>query len=242
MSDNIATHHRGDPVVPGNWLLAALPPEDLDRLRAYLTPVSLTAGALLHEPGAPLTHAYFPAAGIISLLTILGDGTAIEAATVGREGLVGLAAFLGAAASPRRAVVVVPGAALRLPVAMFRALAAPGCALHDALHRYAGVRLVHVAQVAACNGAHTVPRRCVSRLLLLHDRVAGDTIPLTHAALARMLGVRRATVTEIAGRLQWAGLIRYHHGVIAIVDRAGLESSSCECYGVVRREFSRLMG
>lgn len=226
----------------GNRLLAALPPADYARLRPHLEPVALARGDVLYDVDVPIAHAYFPTGGVVSLVTPLAGGVAIEVAMVGDEGLVGLPVFLGSPTSRGRALVQVPGAALRLPAAHLAALAPAAGPLPALLRRYTQALLTQIAQGAACGRAHGADQRCARWLLLAHDRAGGDQLPLTHEFLAQMLGVRRATVTEGAGRLQAAGLIRHRRGVVTILDRAGLEAAACECYRVIRGEYARLLG
>jgi CRP-like cAMP-binding protein len=189
-----------------------------------------------------LAHVYFPETGVASIVTVLADGTETEVATVGSEGMVGLPAFWGVEAVSTRAFWQLAGATWRLPVQALRDEKRRGDSLEGVLGRYAQAFLTQVAQSATCNARHTVAQRCSRWLLLTHDRVDGDAFDLKHEFLAQMLGVRRAGVTEAAGALQKAGLIRYGPGRLTILDRAGLEAAACECYGLVRREYERLLG
>ena len=172
----------------------------------------------------------------------MADGATVEVGTIGREGFVGLPAFHGAERSPLETFVQIPGAFARLPLAPFRAAAAPGTALHALLQRFAQAYYVLTAQSAGCNRLHPVEERCARWLLLTQDRAGAATFPLTHEFLGYMLGVRRASVTLAAGALQRAGLIAYHRGVITVLDRPGLEAAACECYAIIRGHFERLLG
>jgi len=227
---------------PGNRLLAALPRQDYERLRPSLEIVTSGIKDLVYEPNGPIAYVYFPLNCVFSLLTIMADGTAIEYATVGNEGMVGLPVFLGAETMPSRAYTQVPGEAVRMKAELFREAARPVGPLHDVLLRYTQALVSQLAQTAACNRLHSIEERCSRWLLMTHDRVAGDQFVLTQEFLGLMLGVRRQRVNAAAGLLQKAGLIRYRRGQITILDRQGLEAASCECYRVTRREFDRLLG
>ncbi len=232
-----------DALAPGgNRLLVALPPEDYQALRPRLAMVALAARQQLHEPGTHIDYVYFPVDGVLSLVTTMQDGVAVEIATVGNEGMVGLPVFLGVGASPVRTFCQVPGHAQRMEAEAFRAAVTAHPSLHDLLHRYTQAVINQIAQSAACNRIHSIEQRCARWLLMTHDRVMVDQFPLTHEFLAQMLGVRRATVTETAGRLQQAGLITYRQREMTIRDRAGLEAAACECYGAIREEYQRLLG
>lgn len=225
-----------------NVLLAHLPGAELQRLRTQLEPVALKFRALLYEPGDALRHVYFPLSGAVSMLGIMADGQGIELATMGCEGLIGLHALLGAFITPFRFLVQVPGDALRMDARVLQAESQRPGPLQQVLCRYANAFLIQLAQAATCNGLHTVRQRCCRWLLMTHDRAGRDSFPLTQEFLSQMLGVRRASVADVARMLQRDGLIQYHRGTIVILDRAGLEKASCECYGLVQREFSRLVG
>jgi CRP-like cAMP-binding protein len=226
----------------GNRLLDLLPVEDYERLRPQLEAVPLGVKELMCETDEPIPHVYFPTGGVISLVTPLAEGAAVELATVGREGMVGLAVFLGADTMPSRACVQVPGEALRMGAGAFRAEVWRGGALVRLLNRYAHAFFHQAALALACNGVHPAERRCARTLLQTQDRVGADQFLLTQEFLAQMMGVRRPRASEAAGVLREAGLIRYARGRMTILDRPGLESASCECYGVIEREFDRLLG
>ncbi len=225
-----------------NRLLAALPAMEYDRLRPRAELVTPGIKEPLYAAGRPIAHVYFPLSGVFSMVATMDDGAIMEVATIGSEGMVGLPAFLGAGTSPLTTFAQVEGEALRLAAATLRELAGPGSRLHDRLQRYTQALFILTAQSVACNRLHPVEARCGRWLLMTHDRVGGAQFPLTHEFLAQMLGVRRASVTEVAGRLQTAGLIRYQRGVITVLDRPGLEASACECYRGIRGELDRLLG
>jgi CRP-like cAMP-binding protein len=224
-----------------NRLLAALPRREYGRLSPALEDITAGTGQVLYEAGKPLRHVYFPGRAVLSLLLPLEDLEA-EVATVGREGLVGLSVFFGGDRSPRKVICQVPGSLRCIWAGEFVAAARRGSRLHDLVQRYAQARLHQVAQSAACNALHPVEARLCRWLLMAHDRVCDDQLPLTQEFLALMLGVRRPTVTAAAGVLQRAGLIIHGRGRLVIRDRRRLEASSCGCYRAVRAEFERLLG
>jgi CRP-like cAMP-binding protein len=197
---------------------------------------------MLARQGASFTHAWFPETCVISLVNKMADGSTVEVGTIGNEGFAGLPAYLEADASESDTFCQIPGTALRLPIGELIAAAAASVPLRRLLGRYTQSYLTQVSQSAACNRIHDIEQRCARWLLMTHDRVDGATeFALRQEFLAFMLGVRRAGVTAAAGNLQEQGLIRYRRGKIRIVDRAGLERASCECYGIVRRQFDRLL-
>lgn len=228
---------------PGvNRLLEALPAEELERLRPLMEVAPVLYGEVMAETDGPFTHVYFPTVGVISTVLIMEDGPTIEVGTIGNEGMAGLPVVLGDERSPTRVFCQVPGEAVRMEAAAFREQARRGGPLAELILRYAQAYLTLVSQTAACNGLHTIEERLCRWLLMTHDRMGSDTIPLTQEVLSQMLGVRRPSVSLVAGTLQEAGLIRYVRGKLEILDRAGLEAASCACYGIVRREFDRLLG
>lgn len=225
----------------GNRLLAALPQEDLERIRPHLDWVRLQQRALLFEPEQPIPFVYFPVSTVVSLVSRLEDGATVEVGTAGCEGMAGLSVFLAEDTSSVQAFSQVPGDAFRIESKAFIGFArAPG-AFHQLLLRYTQAFLTQVAQSAVCNAAHFVQARCARWLLMTHDRVGGDELPLTQEFLAFMLGVRRPGVTVAMNSLQEAGLVRYKYGKVSIIDREGLEAVSCECYRVVRAHYDRLL-
>ena len=226
----------------GNRLLDSLPRADIERLRPHLEAVSVEIRHVVYEPDGPITHVYFPTSCVISLVTYLDDGTSVEMATIGLEGMVGLPIFLGSDTMPSRAFGQVAGEALRIEAAAFRAEIKRNGPLVRVLNRYTQALFNQVAQTTACNRVHLLEQRCARWLLQTHDRVGSDQFSLTQEFLAQMLGVRRPGVSAAAGLLQKAGLIRYARGRITVLDRSGLESASCECYRVIKREFDRLLG
>lgn len=225
-----------------NVILSALPREDLERMMPALEPVQLPTGRSLYEIGKSIEHVYFVCRGVASLMTPMKEGIAVELATVGAEGMVGMPVFLGDERMPSRAFMQVPGYGVRMEADAFRKFVRASEALNKALLRYTLALMTQMAQNAACNRTHTIEERCARWLLMTQDRVKDDTFPLTQEFLAQMLGVRRPTVSIAAGILAQAGLISYVRGKMRIVDREGLKNASCECYGIIAGEFERLLG
>ena len=226
---------------PKNRLLASLPPDELAALAPHLESVTLEFKQVVYDVDQPIEHVYFPETGMVSILGVMADGSAIETATVGNEGFVGLPVFLGTDRTSAHAFAQVPGIALRMPADALRAAIARSAALTRVLNRYTAALFTLVAQSSACNRLHTMQQRLARWLLHTHDRVGRDEFPLTHLFLSQMLGVRRATVTEAMGLLQQAGDITYEMGRVRVRDRAALERTACECYRIITREFDRLL-
>jgi len=213
-----------------NKLLASLPRDQFDRLLPHLSAVSLQQGIVLCEAGDEVDQIYFPHDGMLSLLAVLRDGKAIETATVGREGVVGAMAGLGLYKSLVRVVVQMPLTCSRIAAPHFRTAVAASETIRNLCIRYNEVLLSQARVTAACNALHPIEARFCRWLLQSADRSAGDTVALTQEFLAEMLGVRRTSVTEVASRVQNAGVITYSRGVIKILDRPALMRMSCECY------------
>ncbi len=227
---------------PKNRLLAALPDEDFRRLLPDLTTIPIRTKQVLHKQGEPIRQVYFPNGGVCSITTVLSDGTTVEAATVGDEGMLGVEAFLSHdAVAPGETVVQVPDTdAVMMSVETLRREIAEHAALHDLLGRYTQIVIAQMMQTTACNALHQVPQRCARWLLMTHDRMHGENFNLSHEFLAVMLGVQRPTVSVVAATLQEAGLIGYTHGQVTVRNRPGLEAASCECYPIIRAHFNRL--
>lgn len=224
-----------------NQILATLPAAELELLVPQLERVPLARRMIAYDPLRPISHVYFVESGVISIVSIMRDRSAIETATIGCEGIIGLPVYLGVDAVPEQAFVQVPGEALRIPSQPFRTLAPRMPVLQRQLDRFAVCVFTLAAQCSGCNRAHTMEQRCARWLLMVHDRMPGDEFELTQDFLSQMLGVRRATVSETASQLQQAGLISYSRGRIVIVDRPGLERVVCECYGIIRSTFARIL-
>ena len=225
-----------------NRILGALPADERARLAPHLERVELDVKQVVFDVDRPIEHVYFPEAAVVSLVGVMADGSAVETATVGREGMVGLPVFLGTDQTSAQAFAQIPGAALRIPADAFRSAVADSHVLTRALHRYTQALFTLVAQGSACNRLHAMVERCARWLLHTHDRVERDEFPLTHQFLSQMLGVRRATVTEAMGALQELGTVHYQMGRVRVRDRGALEAQACECYTVITREFDRLLG
>ncbi|MCC5601535.1 Crp/Fnr family transcriptional regulator [Nostoc favosum] len=224
-----------------NQLLAALPSKEYSRLVAYMEVVPLELKQNLYLRNQPIEYVYFLNYGVASMLTVLTDGSAIEVATVGNEGMVGLPVFLGADRIPGECFIQVPGYGLRMRVDTFKTHVTASSPLHDLLQRYTQALFNQIAQSAACNRLHSIEERLCRWLLMTADRVETGTFPLTQEFLSKMLGVNRSSVSLSASILQKAGLIEYIRGQMTILDRSGLEATTCECYQVVKAEFERLL-
>jgi len=224
-----------------NLLLAALPPEDLGLMSPHLAQVELERGKLLYDPGDRIETIYFPHDGVLSLMTLMENGAAIESATIGREGALGLTAAVSPRASLMRAIVQTPTRGLRIGAAQMHEAWERSPKIRELVDRHGEALFGHAIQSVACNALHSVEARFCRWLLTCHDRISTDTIALTQEFLADMLGVQRTTVTAVARALQEKGAIRYRRGVVDIVDRSVLETLSCECYGVIRRTYERLL-
>lgn len=227
---------------PMNLLLAALPPEEMAVLRPDLEEFALSFKRVIYEANRPIEDVYFPHRGVISLVTDMEDGSTIEAATVGPEGIAGLPVFLGEAAIAGRAFVQVPGEGARMKAEAFRRALARAPHSSRLLSRYTLGLLSQLAQNSACNRVHAVDQRLARWLLMSQDRVHADTFFLTQDFMGQILGVSRPTVSTTASLLQKAGLISYVRGTVTVTDRLGLEAASCECYRVIRSQFDRLVG
>ena len=224
-----------------NHLFRALPPEARERVFPHLELVELPLGHVLYESGNTLHHVYFPTDSIVSLLYVMEDGASAEIAVVGYEGMVGVALFMGGETTPNRAIVQSAGFAYRLKGALLKSEFSRSGALQHLLLRYTQALLTQMAQTAVCNRHHSVDQQLCRWLLLSLDRLSSNNLTMTQELIANMLGVRREGVTEAAGKLQSKGLIHYSRGRITVLDRPRLEQSSCECYGVVKKEFDRLL-
>lgn len=228
-----------DGFVPGNRLLAALPPEVLERLTPEMETVPIRQREVVQPIGRLAEHVYFPHSGMGSIVIHLKSDVNVEAATVGNEGMLGISYVLGDALATEETMIQLPGEASRLRIRVLRAEFDREERLRMLLLRYSQLLMSQIAQGSACNRAHPIEGRCARWLLSTHDRVAGDQFPLTQEFLALMLGVRRAGVSVAQQALQQDGLIQYSRGSITILDRSGLEEIACECYAVVRERVDR---
>ena len=218
-----------------------LPKQEQARLARRMERVRLEVKQKLYEPNEPIEHIYFPVSGVISMVTIMDDGTRSEIATVGNEGMIGLPVFLGADSIPVESFAQVAGAAWQMDSNAFRSELKNGGKLHDILKLYTQALMNQLARTASCNRVHNIDQRCCRWLLMTRDRVGGETFPLTQEFLSQMLGVRRASVTEVAQTLQKEGLISYTRGVMTTTNHKRLERRSCGCYRVVQHEYERLL-
>src|SRR5690348_7984064 len=198
-------------------------------------------GAVLYEPGIRMRHVYFPTTSIVSLLYVMEDGASAEIAIVGNEGMLGISLFMGGETTPSRAVVQSAGHGLRLEAPILKEEFGRLGRMMHLLLRYTQALITQMAQTAVCNRHHSVDQQLCRWLLLSLDRLSSNEVSMTQELIANMLGVRREGVTEAAGKLQDAGLIRYSRGKITVLDRPGLEAQACECYKVVKKEFDRLL-
>ena len=224
-----------------NHLLAALPDADWQRWQPQLEWVPLPLGQVLYESGCTMSHVYFPTDAIVSLLYVMADGASAEIAVVGNEGVVGISLFMGGGSTPSRAVVQSAGQGWRLRAAAIRDEFNDSAPVMHLLLRYTQALITQMAQTAVCNRHHVLDQQLCRWLLLSLDRLGGHELRMTQELIANMLGVRREGVTEAALKLQRDGLIRYSRGHITVLDRAGLEARTCECYEVVRKEYARLL-
>ena len=228
---------------PRNRILASLPRDEYERIAGHLEPVRLEPRDVLQEANEPVSRVYFPNSGVVSLLTVMRDGTCLESVVVGSEGAVALNPLLGTRVSPWRWIVQSPGEAEAMPLDAFRRQIGQNPRFLEQLVRYTGVMLAMAMQSAACNRFHSREARCARWLLQMGDRTEADRFPMTHEFLSAMLGVHRPSTTVALGTLVEAGLIeRSQRGVVRIADRAGLRQAACECYDTLRRETALLLG
>jgi len=224
-----------------NHILAALPAAEFERLAAHLELVPMLLGQTLYEPGGELQHVYFPTTAIVSLLYVMESGASAEIAGVGNEGVLGISLFMGGNTTPSSAVVQTAGHGYRLKAALLiKEFQRFGPTMYVLL-RYTQGLITQMAQTAACNRHHSIEQQLCRWLLLTLDRLPTNDLVMTQELVASALGVRRESITDIAGRLQRAGFIRYRRGHISVLERSGLEAGTCECYAVVREELRRLM-
>ena len=231
----------GRPSPHQNHLLDALPASDYQRVASHLELIPMKLGDVLYESGATLRYVYFPTTSIISLLYVMEDGASAEIAIVGNEGVLGISLFMGGDTTPSRAVVQSAGLAFRLKAQLLKdEFERFGPTMHLLL-RYTQALITQMSQTAVCNRHHSVDQQLCRWLLLSLDRLQSNELSMTQELIANMLGVRREGVTEAAGKLQKAGLIRYGRGRITVLNRPGVEARCCECYQVVKTEFDRLL-
>lgn len=223
-----------------NHLICALPQVEQRQLLVRSDEVRLMAGQILALPDEPIRFIYFPLDAVVSLLVSMQDGSAIEGAAIGSQGVIGLSAFFGQPVESHELAVQIPGAALRVPVSTFLEFVGQSACLRNVLRRYTLALLNHLGRTAGCNRVHSVRQRCARWLLMGGDLLAADSYALTHEALANVLGTRRASVTEAAESLKDAGLIDYHRGRMTILDTARLQAAACEDYGLIKRGYEQI--
>jgi CRP-like cAMP-binding protein len=224
-----------------NQLLAAIEPAARRRIDVNLEPVTFELGAILCEADSVLEHVYFPQGSVLSLLTILGDGSCIETASIGREGEFGLLAAMYSRTSFNRCMVGLQGPMLRCPIEVLQDEFDRREHMRNLFVNYSGTLLSQVQQSVACNAVHTTEERLCRWLLMMHDRAGGEPLAYTPQFLADIVGANRKSLTLCARSMQAAGLITYRRGTIEVKDRAGLESASCECYAIVKKQFEALL-
>jgi len=225
-----------------NHLLAEVKADELARLLPNLELLSLPLGKVIYESGEKMDYVYFPTTAIISLLYIMENGASAEIGVVGKDGMVGIAIFMGGDTTPNRAVVQSAGKTLKMKASLMKEEFTRGGRFHNLCLRYTQALITQISQTAVCNRLHSVDQQLCRWLLLSHDRLPSDRLIMTQDLISNMLGVRREGITHAAKRLQSAGYISYVRGDMTILDRKGLESDACECYQVVKTEYDRLLG
>ena len=224
-----------------NVILSCLSSEHLEGIRPHLRPIELAIRQVIYEPNQPIEHVYFVETGMISVVSVMADGRSIEVGTIGSEGVAGGVLLLGSKAVPYQYFVQMAGSGFRVDAAAFEDIAKRNEDFRDLLLRYHSAFHTQTMQTAACNGLHSISQRCCRWLLMSQDRINGDTVPLTQEFLGTMLGVRRASVSDVLRPIQERGWIRSNRGEITILDRKGLESGSCECYSVIAEQQKKLL-
>jgi CRP-like cAMP-binding protein len=216
-----------------NAILKHLTPQTIESIRPQLHPVALAIRQNIYRPNEPMQFAYFVESGMISIVSLMGDGRSIEVGTIGREGMAGASLLVGMDSVPYHYFVQIAGHGHRMDASALKAAAYHNEELRNLILRYQATSYNQSMQAIACNGLHSVPERCCRWLLMSHDRMQSNKVSLTHEFLALMLGVRRASVSEVLGPLQEKGWVQSNRGEITILDRTGLEAGSCECYGII---------
>ncbi|MCC5654161.1 Crp/Fnr family transcriptional regulator [Nostoc sp. XA013] len=224
-----------------NQILATMTTAQYQRLAPHLEQVELEVGQVLYKANEPITHIYFPHQSIVSLVCIQKNGSTVEAGIVGNDGMVGVSVILGSNTTNTTAFVQIRGSSVMIKTQLLLAELNRSGELQDLLLNYTHQLLIQVTQTLACNSLHTIERRLARWLLIIADRVQSDTFFLTQEYIAKMLACRRTGVTEAANRLSRAGMISYKRGTINILNRSGLEDTSCECYSMIKDEYTRLV-
>ena len=224
-----------------NHLFRSFPVKEWEQIFPFIESVELSLNQVLYEPKMKMSHVYFPATALVSLLVSFADGFSVETALIGNEGLIGISVFMGGESSSNRAVVQYKGLAYRIKSSIILEMFHSSISLMHLFLRYTQALITQKSQISACNRHHSLNQRLCRLLLLSMDRSRGDELTLTHELLASLLGVRREGITEAAHELQSEGLIHYSRGHIKILDRDGLEDQTCECYQVIKKEYARLL-
>ena len=224
-----------------NHLFRSFPDKEWEQILPFIEPVELSLDQVLYEPKMKMSHVYFPATALVSLLVSFADGFSVETALIGNEGLIGISVFMGGESSSNRAVVQNKGLAYRIKSTIILEMFHSSIPLMHLFLRYTQALITQKSQISACNRHHSLNQRLCRLLLLSMDRSRGDELTLTHELLSTLLGVRREGITEAAHELQSEGLIHYSRGHIKILDRQGLEDQTCECYQVIKKEYARLL-
>jgi CRP-like cAMP-binding protein len=224
-----------------NSLLSHLSPDTIAGVSRHLEPVRFDLRLVLHEPEQRMQYAYFPETGMVSVVSIMNDGRSIEVGTIGREGMTGACILLSADRPPYQYFIQLAGNGYRIKAALLKVEAEQNLELRTLMFRYQAAFLTQTMQAAACNGLHNIQQRCCRWLLMSHDRTDSDSVALTHEFLGLMLGVRRASVSDVLKPLQARGWIRSQRGEIAVLNRKGLETGSCECYGMIQKQYAELL-
>jgi CRP-like cAMP-binding protein len=224
-----------------NRILRSLPSEEYERIVPQLEDIRMKHGDVLSQPDEKIEYVHFPRRGIISVCAVMQDGSQVEVGVVGNEGMCGLPVLFGTESVPLQSMVQIPDGAVRMKAEAFKVEIEHCPHLRQSLMHYAQAFYVQAAQTAACNRLHPLDGRLARWMLMCQDRTQSDLLPLTHEVMSIMLGVRRAGVSVAANELRKANLIDYQRGLIRIIDRSGMEAFTCECYGVVRKEFDRFL-
>jgi len=235
------TKPQTDKALHRNQLLGAFEPAALGRIERHLQPVSMKLGTVVCEAGGLLTHAYFPQGSVLSILTVLENGSAVECANIGREGAFGIFAAMYSRVSFSQCIVQLEGAMLRCPIEPLQNEFETSKHMQNLLVSFSETLLSQVTQTVACNALHTIEERMCRWLLMMHDRAEGEPLTYTHEFLAHILGANRTSITHAAQSMQTNGLISYRRGVMQVLDRTGMEKASCECYEVVRARFDAFL-
>jgi CRP-like cAMP-binding protein len=241
MLDHIAVSEAQRNVGRSNRLLGALETASRELIDPHLELIKLKLGDIVCEAGGLLKHAYFPQGAVLSLLTVLENGSAIETANIGREGAVGLISAMYSRVAFNRCVVQLEGNMVRCPIELLRSEFSRSEHVRNLFVSYSGTLLSQIQQAVACNAVHTMEEKMCRWLLMMHDRAEGKILPFTHEFLSHTLGANRKSITLAAQSLQDAGLISYHRGKIQILNRPALEKESCECYAIVRGRFDAFL-